>query len=67
MAYKINPFTGNLDYYRKNDELDARYVKKAGDTMTGKLTITPASGGDSLEVTKDIRVKEGQRVILNNS
>lgn len=46
---------------------DARYVLKAGDTMTGKLTITPTTGDDSLAVSKDIRLTSGRRVILNGN
>jgi len=46
---------------------DALYVKKAGDTMTGELTIEPSSGTVSLDCKKDIVIKAGQSIILDGS
>ena len=61
----INPSTGNLDKVRSNSDLDDRYVKKTGDTMTGQLTITPASGDTALKADKDIILKAGQKLIFD--
>jgi len=45
--------------------LDGRYVLKAGDTMTGELVITPASGNTALTANKDIILKSGQKLIFD--
>jgi hypothetical protein len=39
MAYQFNPFTGTLDITNSSSELNALYVQKAGDTMTGNLNM----------------------------
>jgi len=45
---------------------DARYVLKAGDTMTGQLTITPATDV-ALEVDKQIILEAGQKLIFDGA
>jgi len=65
MAYYFNPFTGKLDYYRDNDDLDTRYVKKSGDTMTGKLKITPTDDSRALEIDEDMVIKAGKKLYLD--
>ena len=43
----------------------ALYVLKAGDTMTGKLTINPASGQEALDAKKDIVIKSSRKLIFD--
>lgn len=40
MAYKFNPFVGNLDQTLSLSALDDRYVNVTGDSMTGLLDIS---------------------------
>jgi len=60
MGWKYNPFTEKLDRTATTEETEDFFVLKAGDTMTGKLTITPASGETSLDAQKDIVLKQGR-------
>ena len=46
---------------------DIRYVNVPGDTMTGALTITPASGDTALTANKDIVLKAGQKMIYDGA
>ena len=47
------------------NELDDEKVAIAGDTMTGALTITPASGDVALTANKNIVLKAGQKLIFD--
>ncbi len=51
MAYAFNPFTGNFDITGGLTQTagDARYVLKAGDTMTGNLGITSLTPAFTLQ------------------
>ena len=59
----FNPITGKLDYVEDPSD----YVKKTGDTMTGELINTPASGDNSLTANKDVVIKSGQKLYLDGS
>jgi len=56
------PDTGGI-----NSDHDSRYVNVPGDTMTGALTITPASGDTSLTANKDIVLKAGQKIYFDGA
>lgn len=49
------------------EQLQALFVQKIGDTMTGKLTITPTSGDDALIANKDVTVKAGQKIYVDGA
>ena len=50
---EVTTHTHDTRYYTKN-QTDARYVKKTGDTMSGRLNIkTPASTGFTLRLAKE--------------
>lgn len=66
MAWKYNIFTKKLDNTKSTTELDADYVKKIGDTMSGELVITP-TGDTSLTANKDIVLKAGQKLIFDGA
>lgn len=44
---------------------DDRYVKKAGDTMTGKLTIDPSVDELSFSAKKDMELKTAEKMYLD--
>lgn len=45
-TFILNPFTGRLDDTGTSQATkDARYIKKAGDTISGDLTISVLSTG----------------------
>ena len=52
----FNPFVGNLDYYESGN---GKFVLVAGDTMTGCLSVRPASGDNA------IVVQAGKRLVLD--
>jgi len=64
--YNFNPFTNKLDETLSNAELNARYVRKIGDTMSGELIISPA-GDTSLTANKNIVLKAGQKLIFDGA
>jgi peptidoglycan/xylan/chitin deacetylase (PgdA/CDA1 family) len=69
MAFKFNPFTGNLDSDTDNTAvLDARYVEKAGDIMTGNLAINGsiASEDQYLYGQKDAYLNPSQNTNISN-
>jgi len=47
------------------DYIFGAYVQVIGDTMTGPLIITPASGDTALIANKDIVLKAGQKLIFD--
>jgi hypothetical protein len=59
-SYTINPQTGVLDVVRSNNDLDLIYVNISGDTMTGGLTIQPATDTLTALVVND---KDGNNVL----
>ena len=54
-----NPFTNRLDAVLSITELDARYVKKAGDTMTGELVLP------GLESTAGIKLHTDKKLVFD--
>ncbi len=70
MVWKYNPFLGTktkLDKSGMTATEIAAYVKIIGDTMTGALTITPASGDTALTANKNIILKSGQKLIFDGA
>jgi hypothetical protein len=65
MEVKLNPLTGKFDLIGMTATEISAYVKIAGDTMTGALTITPVSGDTALKVNKDIKILAGQKIIFD--
>jgi len=64
--FTFNPFTNKLDITLSASWLNGLYVLKAGDTMTGMLTITP-SGATSLTCNKDIVLKLGRKLYFDGA
>jgi hypothetical protein len=66
MPYKFNPFTGNFDYY---ELVDGVYVKIAGDTMTGDLTVPTLYATDtgSSKFNSDVILKSGVKLIFDGA
>jgi len=50
-------------------QADALYLKLTADNdpLTGELLINPSSGDSALNAQKDIKVKAGQKVIMDGS
>ena len=71
MAYKVNPFTSNLDDVGdlNQTKADARYLKldTSNDPLTGELVITPASGETALRADKDIILLSGRKLIFDGA
>lgn len=65
MEITFNPLTGKFDLIGMTAAEVEAYVKVAGDTMTGALTITPASGDTALTANKNIVLKAGQKLIFD--
>ena len=59
-----NALSNRFDLVGMTAEEAAAYVLKAGDTMTGMLTITP-SGDTALTANKDIVLKAGQKLVFD--
>ena len=51
--FQFNIFTGNLDYFESGD---GKFVLIAGDTMTGTLTVRPATGDRSITIREDTKL-----------
>lgn len=66
-SLNVNPVKGKLDLVRSISFLDGRYVEVPGDTMTGKLTITPASGETALKANAFIVLRAGQRMVFDGA
>ena len=64
MPYKL-PIEGLDRVGITRTQADSRLVKKAGDTMIGLLTITPASGNTALRANKDIVLRAGQKLYFD--
>ena len=62
----INPITGKLDLIGMTPDEVLAYVKIAGDTMTGMLTISPA-GDTALTANKDVVLKAGRKLIFDGA
>lgn len=73
ISKKLNPTTGELDYYRSDDNIEdvvsGKFVKKAGDTMTGDLMLpkmTATTPGYSY-FAGGIVIKAGQKLIFDGA
>lgn len=62
--------TIKIDNFGLSEALaDALYLKldASNDPLTGKLTITPASGTTALEANQDIVLKAGKKIIFDGA
>lgn len=69
MAWTFNPFTNKFDKTFSETEGSAIWLKidASNDPLTGKLTITPASGTTALEANQDIVILAGKKLILDGA
>ena len=75
MAWKYNPFTKKLDQVHSTAELDAAYVRKPSDTMTGTLTFSdiygpsPAASATepAIRANRNIIIKCGHKLIFDGT
>ena len=60
MQLKLNPTTGKFDLIGMTASELAQFVKIAGDTMTGELTINPSTD-------EALTVQAGKRIVFDGA
>lgn len=67
MAWKLNIFSGTLDIVRSVSFIDGQWLRldTSNDPLTNELKISPSSDSHSLNLQKDMKIKSGEKIILD--